>query len=45
MEYKLITSKGKVYEFYSLGMAELYKNLYGGQIIFEKDKKSVAFNS
>jgi hypothetical protein len=45
MEYKLITSTGKVYEFYSLGLAEMYKNLYGGKIIYEKDEKSVAFNS
>lgn len=45
MEYKLITANGKVYEFYNLGLAELYQNLYGGQIIYEKDEKSVAFNS
>lgn len=36
MEYKLITATGKVYEFYSLSIAELYKNLYGGEIIYEK---------
>lgn len=48
MEYKLTTATGKVYEFYSLGLAELYQNLYGGEIFEkkdEKDQKDVAFNS
>ena len=45
MEYKLITAKGKVYEFYSIEVAKLYQNLYGGEITYEKYQKDVAFNS
>ncbi len=36
MEYKLTTASGKVYEFYNLGLAQLYKNIYGGEITYEK---------
>ena len=36
MEYKLTTPTGKVYEFYSLYLAKMYKSLYGGEITYEK---------
>lgn len=33
MQYTLITSNGKVMQFYIQAMAEMYQNLYGGVIV------------
>jgi hypothetical protein len=33
MKYTLITSKGKVYTFFVLAVAETYQKAYGGKIV------------
>jgi hypothetical protein len=33
MEYTLITSSGKIMQFYLAATAECYRNLYGGVVI------------
>lgn len=33
MKYAVLTSKGKIYTFFILAVAETYQRAYGGQII------------
>lgn len=35
MPYTLITAKGRLMQFYVEGVAELYRNLYGGTVFTE----------
>lgn len=36
MEYTLITKTGKIYQFYSKGLAKTFQGAYGGTIITAK---------